>query len=119
MSNHPARANDITRAVHLLRQNGMTVGFPMQTAMGEMIFPVGNSSTFYADRRPDTRTIRTGRTGRGRRAQISRVPGIDDSTVEELEKTSLLFLVQQVYEEFYRCPGHDSALVRFARSIRS
>jgi hypothetical protein len=49
VSNHPARANDITRAVHLLRQNGMTVGFPMQTAMGEMIFPVGNSSTLTAD----------------------------------------------------------------------
>jgi hypothetical protein len=27
----------------------MTVGFPMQTAMREMIFPVGNSSTLTAD----------------------------------------------------------------------
>ena len=49
MSNHPARANDIARAVHLLRQHGMTVGFPMQTAEGKIIFPVGNSFTLTAD----------------------------------------------------------------------
>jgi len=49
VSNHPARANDIARAVHLLRQHGMAVGFPMQTAEGEIIFPVGNSATLTAD----------------------------------------------------------------------
>jgi hypothetical protein len=49
VSNHPARANDIPRAVHLLRQHGMAVGFPMQTAQGEIIFPVGNSLTLTAD----------------------------------------------------------------------
>jgi hypothetical protein len=27
----------------------MTVGFPMQTAQGEIIFPVGNSLTLTAD----------------------------------------------------------------------
>jgi hypothetical protein len=49
VSNHPARANDIARAVRLLRQRGMAVGFPMQTADGEIIFPVGNSFTLTAD----------------------------------------------------------------------
>ncbi len=49
MSNHPARANDIARAVHLLREHGMAVGFPMQTADGEIIFPVGNTFTLTAN----------------------------------------------------------------------
>jgi hypothetical protein len=49
VSNHQARGNDIARAVHLLRQHGMAVGFPMQTAEGEIIFPVGNSFTLTAD----------------------------------------------------------------------
>jgi hypothetical protein len=49
VSNHPARANDIARAVHLLRQHGMAVGFPMQTAEGEMIFPVDRNLTLTAD----------------------------------------------------------------------
>ena len=35
------RANDIVRAVQLLREHGMVVGFPMQTADGEIIFAVG------------------------------------------------------------------------------
>ena len=35
------RANNIVRAVQLLRQHGMAVGFPMQTADGEIIFAVG------------------------------------------------------------------------------
>jgi hypothetical protein len=43
------KANDIARAVELLRQHGMTVGFPMQTAEGEIIFPVGKSFTLTAD----------------------------------------------------------------------
>ena len=42
MSNFAERANDIVRAVHLLRQHGMAVGFPMQTADGDIIFAVGN-----------------------------------------------------------------------------
>jgi hypothetical protein len=49
VSNYPARANDIASVVHLLRQHGMDVGFPMQTADGEIIFPVGNSFTVTAD----------------------------------------------------------------------
>ncbi len=44
------RANDIVRAVQLLRQHGMAVGFPMQTADGELIFPVGKDFTLTADR---------------------------------------------------------------------
>lgn len=49
MSNFAERANDIVRAVHLLRQHGMAVGFPMQTASGDIIFPVGRDFTLTAD----------------------------------------------------------------------
>jgi hypothetical protein len=49
VSNYAERANDIVRAVHLLRQHGMAVGFPMQTADGEIIFPVGKDFTLTAD----------------------------------------------------------------------
>ena len=49
MSNYAERANDIVRAFHLLRQHGMAVGFPMQTADGEIIFPVGKDFTLTAD----------------------------------------------------------------------
>ena len=49
MSSYPARANDIVKAVHLLRQHGIAVGFPMQTADGEIIFPVGKDFTLTAD----------------------------------------------------------------------
>ena len=49
MSSYPARANDIVKAVHLLRQHGMAVGFPMQTADGQIIFPVGKDFTLTAD----------------------------------------------------------------------
>ncbi len=48
MSNYAERADDIVRAVHLLRQHGMAVGFPMQTADGEIIFSVGKN-TLTAD----------------------------------------------------------------------
>ena len=48
MSNYADRANDIVRAVHLLRQQGMAVGFPMQAADGQIIFPVGKD-TLTAD----------------------------------------------------------------------
>ena len=49
MSNYPEKANDIVRAVHLLRQHGMAVGFPMQTASGDIIFPVGKDFTLTVD----------------------------------------------------------------------
>ncbi len=49
MSNYAERADDIVRAVHLLRQHGMAVGFPMQTADGEIIFSVGKDFTLTAD----------------------------------------------------------------------
>ena len=49
MADHAERANDIVKAVHLLRQHGMTVGFPMQTADGEIIFAVDKDFTLTAD----------------------------------------------------------------------
>jgi hypothetical protein len=49
VSNHPVRENDIARAVHLLRQHGVAVGFPMQTAEGETIFPLDRNLTLTAD----------------------------------------------------------------------
>jgi len=49
VGNYAEKANDIVKAVHLLRQHGMAVGFPMQTADGEIIFPVDNNFTLTAD----------------------------------------------------------------------
>jgi len=49
VSNYTERTNDIVRAVHLLRQHGMAVGFPMQTADGEIIFPVDKNFTLTAE----------------------------------------------------------------------
>jgi hypothetical protein len=49
VSNYAERANDIVRAVQLLRQDGIAVGFPMQTANAEIIFPVGKDFTLTAD----------------------------------------------------------------------
>jgi hypothetical protein len=49
VTDYAERANDIERAVHVLRQHGIAVGFPMQTADGEIIFPVGKNSTLTAD----------------------------------------------------------------------
>jgi hypothetical protein len=49
VSNYAERANDIVRAVHLLRQHGMAVGFPMQTADGQIIFSVGKDFMLTAD----------------------------------------------------------------------
>ena len=49
MSNYAERPNDIVRAVHLLRRHGMAVGFPMQTADGQIIFSVGKDFTLTAD----------------------------------------------------------------------
>lgn len=42
MGTYGEKLKDITTAVHLLRRNGVSVGFPMQTANGEIIFAVGN-----------------------------------------------------------------------------
>ena len=49
MSSYADRTDDIVKAVHLLRQHGMAVGFPMQTADGEIIFSVGKDFTLTAD----------------------------------------------------------------------
>jgi hypothetical protein len=46
--NYADRADDILKAVQLLRQHGMAVGFPMQTADGGIIFSVGKN-TLTAD----------------------------------------------------------------------
>jgi hypothetical protein len=43
------RLKDITMAVHLLRQQGVNVSFPMQTASGEIIFAVGNDFILTAE----------------------------------------------------------------------
>lgn len=48
LPNHAKRAEDLAKAVYLLRKHGMTVGFPMQTADGEIIFAVGKDSTLTA-----------------------------------------------------------------------
>lgn len=49
MVNYAGRAEDIVRAVDMLRQQGIAVGFPMQTADGKMIFAVGKDFTLTAD----------------------------------------------------------------------
>ena len=49
MTDYAERANDIVKAVDLLRQHGMTVGFPMQTADGKIIFAVGKDFTLTTD----------------------------------------------------------------------
>jgi hypothetical protein len=49
VSSFAERTDDIVKAVKLLRQHGMAVGFPMQTADGEIIFSVGNDFTLTAD----------------------------------------------------------------------
>jgi len=49
LSSFAERADDIVRAVKLLRQRGVAVGFPMQTADGEIIFAVGKDSTLTVD----------------------------------------------------------------------
>jgi len=49
VSSFAERADDIVRAVRLLRQHGMAVGFPMQTADGEIIFSVGKDFTLTTD----------------------------------------------------------------------
>jgi len=41
MADYGDRANDFVKAVQLLREHGVAVGFPMQTADGKIIFAVG------------------------------------------------------------------------------
>ena len=48
VNNYAEKTNDIVRAVGLLRKHGVAVGFPMQTADGEVIFSVGKD-TLTAD----------------------------------------------------------------------
>ena len=49
MGNHMDRTSDLAKAVHVLRQEGMAVSFPMQTAEGDIIFEVGEDFTLTAD----------------------------------------------------------------------
>jgi hypothetical protein len=44
VNNYAEKTNDIVRAVGLLRKHGVTVGFPMQTADGLVIFSVGKDT---------------------------------------------------------------------------
>ena len=44
MSYSLKRTDDIVKAVHLLRRHGIAVGFPMQTADGQIIFSVGKDT---------------------------------------------------------------------------
>jgi hypothetical protein len=49
VNNCAEKANDIVRAVHLLRRHGVFVGFPLQSADGEIVFPVGKDFTLTAE----------------------------------------------------------------------
>ena len=49
MIHHPERSKDVTKAVRVLRKQGVLVSFPMQTANGEIIFAVGKDFTVTAD----------------------------------------------------------------------
>ena len=49
MNSFTDRTDDIVKAVHVLRQHGIAVGFPMQTADGAIIFAVGDDFTLTAD----------------------------------------------------------------------
>lgn len=49
MGNYAKTAHEIAKAVRLLREHGMTVSFPMQTADGEIIFSVGKDFTLTAE----------------------------------------------------------------------
>jgi hypothetical protein len=44
VSNSAKRTDDIIKAVHELRQHGLAVSFPMQTADGQIIFSVGKDT---------------------------------------------------------------------------
>ena len=49
MDDQIERTSDLAKAVHVLRQQGMTVSFPMQTAEGKLIFAVGEDVMLTAD----------------------------------------------------------------------
>ena len=49
MDNHVERTNDPAKAVQVLRQQGMSGSFPMQTPEGEITFEVGEDFTLTAD----------------------------------------------------------------------
>lgn len=49
MIHHLDRSKDVTKAVRVLRNHGVPLGFPMQTANGETIFAVGKDFTVTAD----------------------------------------------------------------------
>lgn len=49
VGNYVDKTDNIVRAVTLLRQQGVSVGLPMQTPDGEIIFAVGKSFTLTAD----------------------------------------------------------------------
>ena len=40
MKDYTKRPEDVSKAVRLLRQGGVRIGLPMQSADGQMIFPV-------------------------------------------------------------------------------
>ena len=44
VSDFTKQTNDVVKAVHQLRQHGIAVGFPMQTADGQIIFSVGKDT---------------------------------------------------------------------------
>lgn len=44
MTNYIQRLNEVGKAVQILRERGIRVGLPMQTANGEMIFPVDDTT---------------------------------------------------------------------------
>ena len=46
---HLDRSKDVTKAVRVLRRHGVPVGFPMQTANGEIIFSIGKDFTISVD----------------------------------------------------------------------
>jgi hypothetical protein len=42
VKNYAERPGDVSKALQLLRRNGVPVGLPMQKADGEIIFPVND-----------------------------------------------------------------------------
>ena len=49
VGHYTERLKDVTKAVHELRKHRVPVGFPMETATGEMIFAVGNDFMLTAE----------------------------------------------------------------------
>ena len=59
MDSHIERTSDLAKAVHVLRQQGMTVSFPMQIAEGEIIFALGEDFTLTANQILEQRRLAT------------------------------------------------------------